>query len=57
MSDQSTSSQEDTYVIALIGKPTVGKSTIVRTGLNNLTPIKNVGAEQNTIKGIILNYL
>ncbi|GBC06792.1 hypothetical protein RclHR1_07040015 [Rhizophagus clarus] len=51
ISDQSTtSSQDDTYVIALIGKPTVGKSTIVRTGLNNLTPIKNIGVEQDILR-------
>ncbi|CAB4475014.1 ras GEF [Rhizophagus irregularis] len=51
LSDQSTtSSQDDNYVIALIGKPTVGKSTIVRTGMNNLTPIKNIGVDHNIIK-------
>lgn len=38
-------------MIALIGKPTVGKSTIVRTGMNNLTPIKNIGVDHNIIKG------
>ncbi|CAG8546872.1 12188_t:CDS:10 [Funneliformis caledonium] len=48
-SEHSTSSQDETYVVALIGKPSVGKSTIVRTGLNNLAPITNVGRETNIL--------
>ncbi|CAJ0643261.1 9108_t:CDS:2 [Entrophospora sp. SA101] len=39
----------DSYMIALIGKPNVGKSTIIRTGLNNLAPITNVGKEESLV--------
>ncbi|CAG8575550.1 7342_t:CDS:10 [Acaulospora morrowiae] len=48
-SEHSSRSKEETFVIALIGKPSVGKSTIVRTGLSNLAPIKNVGVEVNVL--------
>ncbi|CAG8753750.1 33297_t:CDS:2, partial [Racocetra persica] len=46
---QSSDLHDETFVVALIGKPSVGKSTIVRTGLNNLAPIRNVGVEQNIL--------
>ncbi|CAG8468306.1 8642_t:CDS:10 [Dentiscutata erythropus] len=46
---QSSDLLDETFVVALIGKPSVGKSTIVRTGLNNLAPIRNVGVEQNIL--------
>ncbi|CAG8609734.1 33440_t:CDS:10 [Gigaspora margarita] len=49
---RSSDSHDETFVIALIGKPSVGKSTIVRTGLNNLAPIRNVGVEQNILHEI-----
>ena len=54
-SEYSSGSQDESYVIALIGKPSVGKSTIVRTGLNNLTPIRNVGADKSTLQGRFIN--
>ena len=53
-SEYSTGSQDENYVIALVGKPTVGKSTILRAGLNDLTPITNVGAEKGNIFFYIL---
>ncbi|CAG8436750.1 9025_t:CDS:10 [Diversispora eburnea] len=47
--ERSSRSHDDTFVIALIGKPSVGKSTILRTGLKNLSPITNVGVERNIL--------
>ncbi|CAG8656164.1 1167_t:CDS:2, partial [Paraglomus occultum] len=41
---------DETFILAVIGKPNVGKSTITCTGLRNLAPIKNVGVEQSILK-------
>ena len=46
----------DSYMIALIGKPNVGKSTIIRTGLKNLAPITNVGKEESLVYGKINKF-